>query len=186
MLLFRHPHFNAGKLSVVALALLVSTLLSACSYSPLYGQRAGSRFTIDQNLALIHVHPIKDRVGQQLHNNLLVHLNIKGQPANPLYELKVTLIESSFNLGVKKSAVVTRGNLKVSATLTLSQAANVASGIKASTLLITTVSTISSYDIPQSHYSALAALKNARARAIKEIASNIRTRLGVYFRQNPQ
>ena len=183
MLLFRHPHFNAGKLSVVALALLVSTLLSACSYSPLYGQRAGSRFTVEQNLALIHIHSIKDRIGQQLHNNLLARLNIKGQPANPLYELEVTLKESHSNLGVKKSAVVTRGNLKVSATFTLSQ---VASGIESSTLITTIVSTISSYDIPQAHYSALAALKDARARAIREIANSIRTRLGIYFRQRLQ
>ena len=186
MLLFRHPHFNAGKLLILALSLVLSTLLSACGYSSLYGQRTDGRFTVDQHLKLIHIHSINERIGQHLHNNLLARLNIKGKPATPLDELTVTLKEANSNLGVKNSAIVTRGNLKISATFTLSQAANKASGIEASTLITATVTTISSYDIPQAHYSALAALKDARARAVKDTADNIRTQLGVYFHQNPQ
>ena len=186
MLLFRLPHFSAGTLSVLALALVMSTLLGACGFSPLYGQRASPGFTVEKHLALIHVQPIKNRIGQYLHNNLLARLNFKGQPANPLYELNVSLVESSVNLGVKKTAVVTRGNLKILTTFTLSQPANVASQIKAKSLMTATVTAISSYDIPQAQYLALVALKDARARAVKEIADDIRTRLGIYFRQNPQ
>jgi LPS-assembly lipoprotein len=184
MLLLKNLDFGAGKLAVVTLAFVMSTMLSACSFSPLYGQRADSDFTVDQRLALVHIHSIKDRIGQDLHNNLLFHLNIKGRPANPMYELDVTLKETSANLGVKKSAVVTRGNLKLSAVFTLSKAANIASKTEASSLITASVTTISSYNIPQAQYSALAALKDARTRAVKEIAYMIKTRLGVYFRQN--
>ena len=186
MLLSRHSHYSTGKLSVIALGLVLGTLLSACSFSPLYGQRAGTDHTVEQHLALISIQPIKDRIGQDLRNNLLVRLNLKGQAASPLYSLNVTLEETISNLGIKKSAVVTRGNLKLFATFTLSQAANAALGIKSSSLITSTITTISSYDIPQAQYSALAALKDARARAVKEIANDMRTRLGVYFRQRPQ
>ena len=186
MLLFRHPHIRAGKLSVVALALVLNTLLGACGFSPLYVQRSGADFSVEQHLALISIQQIKDRIGQQLRNNLLVRLNLKGQPASPLYILNVTLSETNTNLGVKKSAVVTRGNLRLSALYTLSRATNVSSGINADVLTTATVTTISSYDIPQAQYTALAALKDARARAVKEIADDMKTRLGVYFRQNSQ
>ena len=186
MLLFRLPHFSAGTLSVLALALVMSTLLSACGFSPLYGQRVSANLTVEKHLALIHVQPIKNRIGQHLHNNLLTRLNLKGQPANPLYKLNVTLQESNFNLGVKKTAVVTRGNLKLSTTFTLSKSTNVASKIESRNLMTATVTAISSYDIPQAQYSALIALKDARARAIKETADEIRTRLGIYFHQSAQ
>jgi len=186
MLLSRRPQFSAGKLSLVALTLVLNTFLGACGFSPLYGQRAGTDVRVGQHLALIHIQPIKDRIGQHLRNNLVARLNFKGEPVNPLYTLKVKITKSSNNLGIKKSMVVTRGNLKVSATYTLSQVANVASGIEASSLITARSATISSYDISQGQYVALAALKDAQARAIKEIADNIRTRLGVYFRQRTQ
>jgi LPS-assembly lipoprotein len=186
MLLSRRPQFGGGKLSLVALILVLNTLLGACGFNPLYGQRAGTDVKVGQHLALIHIQPIKDRIGQHLRNNLLVHLNLRGQPVKPLYTLNVTIIESNNNLGIKKSAVVTRGNLKVSAKYSLSQVADVASGIEASSLMTATSTMISSYDIPQGQYIARAALKDAQARAIKEIADDIRTRLGVYFRQRTQ
>jgi LPS-assembly lipoprotein len=186
MLLFRLPYFSAGRLSVLALALVMSTLLSACGFSPLYGQRSSADSIVEKHLALIHVQPIKNRIGQNLHNNLLARLNLKGQPANPLYKLNVTLKESNLNLGVKKTAVVTRGNLKLSTTFTLSKSTNVASKIESRNLMTATVTAISSYDIPQAHYLALIALKDARARAVKETADDIRSRLGIYFHQSSQ
>jgi LPS-assembly lipoprotein len=186
MLLSRRPQFSAGKFSFVALILVLNTLLGACGFSSLYGQRAGTDVKVAQHLALIHIQPIKDRIGQHLRNNLLIHFNPKGQPANPLYTLNLTIKKSSNNLGIKKSAVVTRGNLRISAIYTLSQLADMASGIEASSLITARSATISSYDISQGQYAALAALKDAQARAIKEVADDIKTRLSVYFRQRTQ
>ena len=183
MLLFRYQFYNARKLFSAALVLVMSSLLGACGYAPLYDQRLINGHTVKKHLELIQIKPIKDRVGQLLHNNLLVRINPKGKPASPLYTLNIKLEESSSNLGVKKSAVVTRGNLRVSATFTLSKMARLTTGIEAKKLVTATVISISSYDIPQAQYTALAALKDAQTRALKEIADNIRTRLGIYFRQ---
>lgn len=183
MLLFRHQKSTRAKTFFAVLMLVTSSLLCSCSYSPLYGQRAGSDLIVTKNFELIEIQPIKDRIGQTLRNYLLVHLNPTGKPANPLYKLKITLEETRLNLGVKKSAVVTRGNLKVLATFTLSKASNKITGIGDNNIFTSKVTAISSYDIPQAQYAALAAIKDAQARALRNIADNIRTRLGIYFSQ---
>ena len=130
MLLFRYQFYNARELFFVALFLVMSSLLVACGYAPLYDQRLSTGLTVKKHLELIQIQPIKDRAGQHLRNNLLVRINPKGKPASPLYTLNVNLEESSTNLGAKKSAVVTRGNLRISATFTLSKVANLTTGIK--------------------------------------------------------
>lgn len=167
-----------------ALIILTSILLGSCGYTALYDQRAGTSFSVQRQMELIKIQPIKDRIGQYLHNKLLFKLNPKGKPADPRYTLNVKLEEQSSNIGVKKSAVVTRGNLKISATFTLSKIVKMKPGIDTKKLLTATVISISSYDIPQAQYAALASLKDAQARALREITENIKTRLGVYFHQN--
>lgn len=136
----------------------------------------------EQYLARINIEQISDRIGQQLRNNLLSRLNPKGPSSDPLFKLTINVTESIANLGIKKSAVVTRGNLQVSAAynmVLLRGALDDKSSLATGTVLST-----SSYDIPQDQFSARAALKDARARAVKEIADDIKTRLAVYFKQN--
>ena len=183
MLLFKYQFSGGRKLFFATLVLVMNSLLGACGYAPLYDQRLSTGLTVKKHLELIQIQPIGDRIGQHLHNNLLVRINPKEKPAVPLYTLNVKLIETSSNLGVKKSAIVTRGNFRVSATFILSKVADLTTGIEDKKLLTATVISISSYDIPQAQYTALAALKDAQTRALKEIADNIRTRLGVYFSQ---
>lgn len=184
MLLFRCQFSSGLKLFFTALILVMISLLGACGYTPLYDQRASTGHSVNKQLELIQIEPIQDRIGHLLHNNLLMRINPRGEPANPLYTLHVLLKENSTNLGVKKSAVVTRGNLRVSATFTLSKITDVNAIIKPDILTTATVTSISSYDIPQAQYTALTALKDAQTRAIKEISDNIRTRLGIYFHQS--
>ena len=181
-----HLSIKLNKILLIALTVLTNCFLGACGFNPLYGNQVGVDIAVEQQLALIKINQIEDRTGQQLRNNLLTRLNIKGEPKKPYYILDVKVRESRVNLGVKKTAVVTRGNLKISAKYTLAQFNIDESKAKPSILTTSTVTIISSYDIPQAQYMALAALKNSRARALKEIADEIKTRLGVYFRLNPQ
>lgn len=184
MLLFRPSIFRAGKFSFAALILVIGSFLNACGYTPLFEQRDSTDLSINKKMALVQIQPIKDRIGQRLRSNLLVRLNPRGKPVNPLYTLNVVLEETSSKLNIKKSTVVTRGNLRVSATFTLSKISNITSKIESKNLLSTKVTTISSYDIPQAQYAALANLKDAQTRALREIADNIRIRIGIYFHQN--
>lgn len=163
-------------------AVVLAGLLGACGFQPLYGkQQAGT--AADARLASIEIAQIKDRIGQMLRNHLLVRLSPLGEPADPLYRLTVTLNESTSNLGVRKSAVVTRGNLKISASYTLF--GEQGDGEGDGSLASGTLQAISSYDISQEQYAVQAALKDARARAVRQIADELKTHLAVYFRHNP-
>lgn len=173
---------------VLSLALVCLGFLQACGFQPLYGERDTSNTTA--HLAHIAILPIKDRLGQQLRNHLLTRLNPQGGPAEPLYELDVTLSQSVASLGVQKSAVVTRGNLYVTASYTLRKVVDEEAAIilsdegEASLLTAGSIRAVSSYDISQEQYTVVAALKDARARAVKEIADDIKTRIAVHFRQD--
>ena len=185
-MLSKYSNINSNKIFLISLIIVINCLLGACGFNPLYGNQVGVDIAVEEQLALIKINQIEDRTGQLLRNNLLTRLNIKGEPKKPYYILDVKVRESRVNLGVKKTAVVTRGNLKISAKFTLAHFNINKSTAKPGILTTSTVTIISSYDIPQAQYMALAALKNSRARALKEIADEIKTRLGVYFRLNPQ
>lgn len=193
MLLSRFQMFQFRWISTaahLAVVVLLSGSLGACGFRPLYSQQQDVASFAEKSLAQIEIKQIKDRIGQQLRNNLLARLQPKGEPAEPRYSLSITLNESVANLGVKKSAVVTRGNLRVTATYTLlrlrldEEAGGKNKDEEDNSLTTGTVISTSSYDIPQAQYTALAAAKDARARAVKELADDIRTRLAVYMQQN--
>jgi len=170
--------------------LFLSVLLGACGFRPLYGKHVSGNVPAEQYLALTEVAQIKDRIGQQLRNNLLNHLNPKGPAEKPLYRLSISITQSINNLGVQKSAVVTRANLQVSATYGLTKLhapVTLADGSQSyanTSLTSGTILSTSSYDIPQAQYAVRASLKDAQTRAVKEIADDIKTRLAVYFKQN--
>ena len=175
--MFKCHQIPQARIFGLTALVFVVVLTSGCGFRPLYGTRPNESTATENYLAQIQITQIPDRLGQQLRNNLLSRLTPKGEPRNPRYQLNVSLSESIANLGVKKTSVVTRGNLTVNANYTL----NILGDQKHFTS--GTVQAISSYDIPQAEFSARAALNDARARAIREIADDIKIRLGVYFKQ---
>ncbi|MBC8269635.1 MAG: hypothetical protein H8E36_12875 [Rhodospirillaceae bacterium] len=189
MWLSKSPRQQLVRFCVV---ILVALLVGACGFRPLYGRHGAGIAPAEQYLARIEIKQIEDRIGQQLRNNLLSRLTPKGSPDRPLYSLSIQISESISNLGVKRSAVVTRGNLRVLAQYSMvklhfnEQSTAGKEAVLNSSLTSGTVLSISSYDLPQAQYAALAALKDARTRAVKELADDIRTRLAVYFKQNPE
>lgn len=154
-------------------------IIAGCGFSPLYGNRVAGQAAVEDRLALIKIESIKDRIGQQLHNRLLDRLTPKGTPANPAYVLTATISESVSSLGVKKSAVATRANLRLQASYSLYPAGVV----KGEALTTGTVLAISGYDISNSDYTTLVASGNARKSAVREAADDIRARLAVYLRR---
>lgn len=146
--------------------------LQGCGFQPLYG---GSSQAATPEFTRIMVEPIPDRIGQLLHNHLLTALNPKGRPKNHLYVLNTKLSESSASLAVRKSAFATRANLTVSAQF------NLVSALNGSTLYSGKSAITVSYNILDSNFSTLAAQKDARSRAVREISHGISNQLGVYF-----
>jgi LPS-assembly lipoprotein len=162
---------SSYKILSVSVALLV---LSACGFRPLYGSDNGDT---SLEFSRIKVEPIPDRVGQILHNNLLTALNPKGLAGKPIYVLNTELTQGSISLAVRKSTFATRANLNARATFRLTR---VQDGIK----LYSGQSDITvSYNILDSEFGTIAAQKDARSRALRELSHGIRTQLGVYFSQ---
>lgn len=156
-----------------ALASLV--LLGACGFQPLYGKHAAG--SAPGEFAKIRVLPIKDRIGQILHNHLLTALNPRGRPGNPQYLLETKIKESFSSLGVRKSGFATRANLRTTAEFILR-------GTGGGKHLFKAKSTITvSYNILDSEFATLSAKKDAQARAVREISEDMRVRLGAYFSQ---
>lgn len=155
--------------AVVALALLVA----ACGFRPLFGNFDDGNASAE--LAMIEIEPIADRIGQQLHNQLLDRLSPEGRPAEASYKLRIELRESRQGFAVDKAEFATRAAYRLSGTYSLFEPDGqkpIHSG---------RVTSISSYNILRSDYGTLVAEQDARGRAVEQIASDIRTGLALYF-----
>ena len=153
--------------------IFVVLLLGACGFRSLYGTDA----TRDPpgDLATIEVNPIADRLGQRLRNNLLDLLNPRGRPANPRYFLTVQLDQSTQRLAIEKDAFATRANLRLLANFSLHDQDSREIVLSGKSLMV------SSYNILDSEFATLMAEKDAKARAARELAHDIRTRLAAFF-----
>jgi LPS-assembly lipoprotein len=154
-------------------ALFVVLLLGACGFRSLYGTDATGDATGE--LATIKINPIADRLGQQLRNNLLDLLNPRGRPSNPRYFLTVALDQSTQRLAIEKDAFATRANLTLLAKYSLQDPDSREIVLSGKSLVV------SSYNILDSEFATLMAEKDAKARAAREIAHDIRTRLAAFF-----
>ncbi len=156
------------------MAAACSAVLAGCGFQPLHSRDAGGSAA---RLAEIRVTPIADRIGQQLHNLLLDKLTPMGPPAAPRYVLRVTLSESLQNLAVRKDEVATRANLVMRASITLVRVRDDAAVLEANAI------SANSYNILRQKFATLSAENDARARAVREISDEIRTRIAIYLRR---
>ncbi len=161
--------------SVIVIVALVT--LGACGFRPLYGTRETG--DTRREFALIEVAAMQDRSGQILRNHLEHALHPQGRAARPRYRLSATLRESKASLAVRKTALATRANLTLSVNFVLRSAAG------GQTLYGAISRIIVSYNILDSEFATLAAEKDARKRALKELSEDIRIRLGAYFERPP-
>jgi LPS-assembly lipoprotein len=149
--------------------------LSACGFRPLYEVTDNQAMPPVGQMAEIRISPLPDRIGQQMHNLLRDRLNPAGQPLDPAYTLDIRLSESRTELGIRKDETATRVNLNLSAQFTLNSTQS------GSRLFSDRVRTVSSYNILTSPFATGFAEDDARARALRELADAIQTRLGIFF-----
>ena len=166
-----------------SLSIAVLLITAACGFRPLYAPSANG--DVIRGLANIRILSIKDRVGQNLHNQLLDLLNPVGPPARPDYVLRIRLSESKERLAIRKSAFATRANLRISAKFTLS---TVRKGVEdtGNPVFSGKSASISSYNILDNPFATVMAEKNARQLVVRSIAQDIRTRLAVFIAQRQE
>jgi len=152
---------------------LIAATISGCGFRPLYGKHSTAP-TIKE-LSLVRVDTISDRRGQMLRNQLLILMNPKGQPASPHYRLATALNENIIERLKREDETTTNADLQLSADFRLYN-------LKTSKLLLSgTSKATSSYDVINSAAYKLAAERDARKKAIKLLAQDIKARIASYL-----
>lgn len=165
-------------------ALLLGALgaLSACGLRPLYGGGEGNPPAsapdggVRGDLAAIKIATIAERGGQVLRNALLDHITPDGEPRQPLYHLTVSRAESEQSPLRRLDEVAILQILRVSANWSLrdSSGATLTAGVSRA---------VARFDLTRSQPATEAARDNARERAARDLAEDIRVKLALYFRQ---
>ena len=153
------------------LAFAAVLLVAACGFRPLYEKPGADR--PPTALTSVEVAPIADRIGQIVHNHLLDLINPAGRPRQSRYRLFVTLKESTERLAIQKTELATRANFRLLATYSLVDIRTEAQVGAGNTTVV------SSYNILRSEFATRIAENDAQARAAREVAEQIRTRLAV-------
>jgi LPS-assembly lipoprotein len=166
--------WSRRQLGRIGLGTAAAILLTGCGFQPLYRERPEDG-AVAADLASVRIEPLRDRVGQQMHNFLRDRLNPRGQPAAPGYRLTLQLTESLSELGVRRDETATRANLRMQAQFAL------LSYVDKIPLLTGRSTSTTSYDILENPFATTVSEGNARERALREIADDIRTRLAIYF-----
>lgn len=161
---------------VVVLAVLagLALLSSACGYRPLYGETSTNTL-VERQLAAVVVKPIGDRVGQMMHTELARRLNPSGARVPTTHRLSVELSEGVSHLAVERNTFATRANLVLNATYKLVR-------IRDDKLVDDGKDqVVASYNLLSSDYATLVAQRDARARAVTELAERLRNWAAIYF-----
>ncbi|MBI2256144.1 MAG: hypothetical protein HYU58_16090 [Proteobacteria bacterium] len=172
-------------------------LLSACGWKPLYGQASAGpsgNATVDANLASIGIkEPFWERdaapfgefsdagrakydarTAQILHNALRDGLNPYGQPSSPAYTLGIKLSEAINRTLTADEGDARREDLVLKASFLLSD-------LKGAELLKERAHSTLSYTVLQDPYTDLEARNDARDRAARQLAEQIKLRISSYF-----
>ena len=161
------------KKTVTVFSLL---LLSGCGFQPIYGSANNSVFRAE--MREIAIAPIKNRIGQQLRNELERRITPKGRARVSRYVLTVKLTESKQGLAVKKSEIATRANLILRASYTVTRKSDDANITSGNSRMIT------SYNILTQTFATLMAEKDARKRGVREISVDITRKVAAFFELN--
>lgn len=166
------------RLAPLLTVLLAAGLLAGCGFRPLYKQTANTATVAE--FSQISIAQPEDRPSQQLRNHLVDFLTPYGQPDRPTYRLDFQLTESLGSVFVTRTEEVTRNNLQLSASAVLR---DYRSG---QTIFSISANSQASYNVTQADYANLVSEKNARERALRDVAEQIRLRLGNYFDRKPE
>ena len=158
----------------LGIAATTGAALSGCGFEPLYGRFGNS--SIADELATIKVELIANRSGQILRNYLLDGLTPRGTPDRGAYTLRVELIEPlPQDLGITRNESVVRYSYSSVARFFLFDATT-------RQVFAGDASGLSSYEVTGSEFSTVSGQLNARDRVLEEIANEIKSQLGVWFR----
>jgi LPS-assembly lipoprotein len=160
------------RISLVALF-----LIAGCGFEPMYGQKS-DRYAIHDGVI---VNTPKGLMGEQLKVDLEDRLNPYGVvPKHPAYKLDTTLAVGQGAIGVARDGTVSRYNIYIDSTYTLTRLAD------SRVMMHGNLREVSSYNNPTSQYfSTYVSQTDATKRGITELAEMYRARIGEYLSKPP-
>lgn len=162
-------------------ALLTVILLASCGFQPMYGtafQSGTKKADVQAELSQVAISNIPDRSGQYLRNALIDRFYQNARPANPKYTLVVGAIqESIIDLDITKNSNATRGQMRLSTSLTLTD--NTTGGA----ILQRAITSVASYNILTSEFATRVSENNTRKNALDDLAGQIELQIGLYLKR---
>lgn len=149
--------------------------LGACGFQPLYAKNQVGETGADP-LAAVKIDMIENRVGQLTRNVLLENLTPKGELSSPLYELKVDMEESKYELGFTKENEATVADYVLTGKYRLIRISDT------KILRSGSVRARTTYNIVQSDYATLEAESSAREDAARNLARQISNQVAIGIR----
>lgn len=179
-------HVNRRRWRRAGLALALAGGLAAgfagCQVRPLYadGGAGVADASVADALKTIAVEVQRDRVAQELMNQLIFALRGGAALIDPVYTLRLIVTTRSAELGIQaREEVPTATLITVTTTYTLEE------NVTGRAVTSDTIYTTASYDFSSQRFANLRAQRDAENRAAATAARNIRTRLAAVFATGP-
>lgn len=161
------------------LALITVLFLSACGFTPMYGNLNGDPQETQQvreTLAHIEIANIPDAEGQYLRNLLIDRFYKQGYPDNAQYRLSIGAVqESIIDLDITKTSDATRGQMRITTVMNL---IDISTG---EAVLTRNLRSINSYNILNSEFSNRISKENSRKNALEDIAQQIEQQIVLHL-----
>lgn len=161
------------------LALIMTTALFACGFTPMYGSNAGGQgVSATEGLDQIAIAMIPDASGVYLRNILIDRFYQNGFPASPTHTLEITdLKEVKNDLDVTEDSETTRKQIKLTATMELKDNATGAAVVTRDLIAIT------SYNVLGSQFATRVSESDVREAALADLARQIEYQSALYFKR---
>ena len=162
--------------------LLSLLLLSACGFTPMYGDQKNNQAQESSPLKPqfqfnhIEIAVIPNREGQFLRNALIDRFYTNGTPQNPTYELRISPIrEQIYDFDITPESEATRRQLRLSTDIALIDLET------KKPILSRALTAIASSNVLESEFSTLVTEQYARENALNDLARQTERQLSLYF-----
>lgn len=167
------PEVGSQKFFFWFLISVFCILISACGFTPLHTGKDGTVYR-----AGIEIANIPDREGQYLRNFLIDRLYQNGRPHDAPYLLSIAPLDKKItNMGIRKDATSTRGQLDITAVMALVEKET------GKVLLERQVRAGGGYNQLDNQFASLISENRLTDHALEEIGDNILTELNLYFQR---
>ena len=164
--------WHKGRILGVIALVLVSVSITGCGFQPLYKKEGAGVPQVHAALAAVHVGIVPNREGQHLRNRLEQMFRRSGA-APEQYRLRVSLSESRSDQAFQKGGFVTLATLRVVASVELQE--------QGQPIWTASVPAQVSWNLLSQEYASVISERDARMRAMDELASGIFRAVSVYL-----